>query len=78
MTIEEMKKLKIGDRVIDLKYSNIRNKDIICRVNLIDNEGIIISSISLDYSEGYPHRFSFETDSHLLEYYEVSPYRIGE
>ena len=63
MTLKEMKKLKVGDILID-KHMTMQQKDntiVLCKIIKIDKDiGVVCDSVDNKYKMSYPHRFWFK------------------
>ncbi|CAA6813687.1 MAG: Unknown protein [uncultured Sulfurovum sp.] len=66
MTIEEMKALKVGDTVKDVKRSEQHERKILCEVESIDDNSVTIIALFAKDADAYPHRFFFTRDSEAL------------
>ncbi|AXH08540.1 hypothetical protein CP960_10270 [Malaciobacter halophilus] len=67
MTQQEMKQLKIGDKILDLEVSQNFGKKSICEVIEVDETGILITTNDKDFEGAYPHRFLFECDYNSIQ-----------
>ncbi len=67
MTTEEMKALKVGDRVKDLKRSKAVEREVLCEVESIDEISIMLTAVFAKDAKAYPHRFFFARDAESLE-----------
>lgn len=66
MTIEEMKALKVGDTVQDVKRSETHDRKILCEVESIDEHSVTLIALYAKDAGAYPHRFFFTRDSEAL------------
>ncbi len=67
MTIEEMKTLKVGDTVKDVKRSESQEREVHCTVESTDDNSLTIIAIMALDAACYPHRFFFARDADGLE-----------
>jgi len=69
MTVTDMKNLDEGNTVQSLRA----DKNLICRVDSIDEYGVVISCNNEEWND----RFLWE-ESYLLEHYEIKPHMLGD
>jgi len=69
MQENEMRSLKVGDKVKDIETSRNFGRDVICEVSEVRDDGIIVNAVKEEDQGGYPHRFDFDNahDRVLLE-----------
>jgi hypothetical protein len=67
MTIEEMKALKVGDIVRDVKRTKENEREIHCEVESLDEHSVTLIAIFVKDAACYPHRFFFRRDAEALE-----------
>ena len=73
MMIEEMKKLKVGDILIDMHMTKQQkdNEIVLCKIVRIDKEiGVVCTSVDDKYKRAYPHRFWYKNDYNDIEIYK--------
>jgi len=66
MTIEEMKALKVGDTVKDVKRSEQHEREILCEVESMDENSVTLIALFAKDAGAYPHRFFFTRDAEAL------------
>ena len=67
MTIEEMKRLKVGDVCKDLEVSSNYGVDVFCKVTKVASDRIEIDCINGKHCNAYPIELLYKTCSWRLE-----------
>lgn len=64
MKIAEMRKLKVGDTIVDMEQTLRFNKTVLCKIYRVDEEsGIAVRNIDKEFVLAFPHKFHYKYDA---------------